>query len=58
MDILGHVISHWRPASKYNDAEANNLTPKTDVTDVSSPPKFLKIHKTTASSLKAGKNIK
>ena len=40
MDILGHVISHWRPASKYNDAEANNLTANIDVTDIRSTPKY------------------
>jgi len=42
MDILGHVISHLRPASKYNDADANNLSVKIDVTDIRSPPKVFK----------------
>jgi len=42
MDILGHVISHWRPASKHNDAEANNLTARIDVTDIRSPSKVFK----------------
>jgi len=42
MDNLGHVISHWGPASKYDGTEANNLTAKIDVIDIRSPHKVYK----------------
>jgi hypothetical protein len=42
MDILGHIISHWSPVSKYSDAEANNLTEKIDVNDFRLPLNIFK----------------
>ena len=56
MNILGHLISHCRPISKHSDVEDNNLTAKIVVLISGNHPKYLKIHKTTTSSLQAGKN--